>query len=71
MIESPLIQEVRHRDILMVLRTRFASVPDDIESAVQGIYDPSRVDELLQLAASCPDIETFRAHIRRNGSGGQ
>jgi hypothetical protein len=71
MIESPLIQEVRHRDILMVLRMRFASVPHDIESALQGIYDPSKVDELLQLAASCPDIETFRAHIRRNASGGQ
>jgi hypothetical protein len=71
MIESPLIQELMqevaagrcHKDVLRFLAGRFGSVPQDVEAAVRAIQEESRLDPLLDWAASCPDLEAFRQRL--------
>jgi hypothetical protein len=67
MIESPLIQEIvaerMHKAILRFLTRRFGSVPQEIERRLRTVQDEARLDELLDLAADCPDLETFRARL--------
>jgi len=73
MIESPLIQELmakntaqtKHEDILQVLCRRFGRVPEEIAAAVRTIFDNSKLRELLDEAASCADLEAFRACLGR------
>ena len=67
MIESPLIQEIvaetNHRMILTFLRARFGPVPQDVTAAVQAIQDSQRLDELAELAARCPDLQSLRMRL--------
>jgi hypothetical protein len=73
MIESPLIQEMMakntaqtmHKDIVRVLARRFGSVPEEVAAAVRTIYDESKLEELVDEAASCSDLEGFRARLGR------
>ena len=73
MIESPLIQELmakkaaetKHEDILQVLSRRFGPVPDEVAAVVRTIFDNSKLRELLDEAASCTDLEAFRACLGR------
>lgn len=68
MIESPVLRrflaEARHEDILMVLTTRFGPPSEDVRAALQTIESKSKLDELLKSAASCPDLEAFRARLQ-------
>lgn len=72
MFESPLIQEivtkevtrVRHDSILRVLKARFRPVPPDLATAVQEIGAAWQLDKLVRYAATCPDLESFRARLR-------
>jgi hypothetical protein len=68
MIESPLIQELlaerMHKALLDFLGARFGSVPQDVETAIRAVEDESTLDELVRLAAVCPDLETFHARLR-------
>ena len=70
MIESPLIQELiaeeRHTDIARSLTGRFGSVPPDVTTALQGIQEEQKLDDLVDWAARCPDLDAFRARL--NGS---
>lgn len=71
MIESTLIGELlakntaetKRKDILRFLRGRFDSVPDDLAAALEGIQKQTRLDELVDVAATCPDLEAFRASL--------
>jgi hypothetical protein len=67
MIESPLIQELMaerlHRAILRVLAGRHGAVPPDITAALQAVTDDARLDELIDWAARCPDLDSFRARL--------
>jgi hypothetical protein len=67
MIESPLIQEVvsqfRQKDIGQVLAARFGPVPPEISTARQAIMDGAKLDELVDWAARCPDLDSFRARL--------
>jgi hypothetical protein len=73
MIELPLIQELMakntahtmHNVIVRVLARRFGSVPEEMAAAVRTIYDESKLEELVEEAASCPDLEGFRALLGR------
>jgi hypothetical protein len=73
MIESPLIQELMaksaaersHKDIVRFLARRFGPVPEDVAAAVRTIYDESKLEELVDEAASCPDLEAFRLRLGR------
>jgi hypothetical protein len=67
MIESPLIQELMaqrmHKAILRFLSGRFGSVPLDIQTTLQSIQDDARLDELVEWAARCPDLDAFRIRL--------
>jgi hypothetical protein len=71
MIESPLIDEIvqerlaprLQKMILRVLAARHGAVPPDITAALQAITADSRLDELTDWAARCPDFNSFRARL--------
>lgn len=67
MIDSPLIQELvaerAHKDILLVLTARFAMVPPEIVTGLQAIQDEKKLDELVDWAGRCPDLEAFRSRL--------
>ncbi len=67
MIESPLIEELMaqasHKRILRVLQTRMGTVPPEISLAMRTVLDDSKLDELTDLAVSCPDLATFQARL--------
>jgi hypothetical protein len=71
MIESPVLDEVteviRARTVrgtvVSFLEARFGSVPDDVRSAVGGVTDPARLESLVRLAATCPDVAAFAAGL--------
>ncbi len=68
MIESPLIQELlaerMHKGILKVLESRFGSIPQDLAIALQTIQDEAKLDELVVIAATCHDLDAFRARLQ-------
>lgn len=77
MIESPLIDElmeyVREKEYLKAqiatlrsaicaaLEARFGSVPAELPAAVSAISDPGRLESLLRIAATCPDVAAFQS----------
>ena len=67
MIESPLIQELvaehRHKDILRFLAARFGSVPPEIATALEGVQDEAKLDDLIDWAARCHSLDEFRTHL--------
>ena len=67
MIESPLIQELvaerAHKDILRVLNARLGSVPPEIATALDGIQDDAKLDDLIDWAARCHSLDEFRTHL--------
>ncbi|MDR3638589.1 MAG: hypothetical protein P4L84_32590 [Isosphaeraceae bacterium] len=67
MLELPFLQELfaekMQRAILSVLRARFTNVPNDLEDRLQPIEDEARLDELIEWAATCPDVNAFRARL--------
>jgi hypothetical protein len=68
MIESPLIREivaeVRQKDILRALRTRFGPVSPELEGEVRSILDETVLDAAINLAVSSPHLEHFAAELR-------
>lgn len=67
MIESPVLLRFmakrRHNDILVALVSRFGPAPADIESALRAIIDEDRLDNLMERAAYCPDLDAFRRDL--------
>jgi hypothetical protein len=71
MIESPLLQELlaetkretMKQTLLRLLAARFGSVPQDITAALQAIPDRPQLEELIDWAARCPDLEAFRTRL--------
>jgi hypothetical protein len=54
----------RRADILRVLRARFqAEPPLEVASALDAVDDLSRLEPLLDLAATCRDLAAFRAAL--------
>jgi hypothetical protein len=72
MIESPVLQKLiaereaatQRKAILMVLTTRFGPLAEDLKASLQTIEDASKLDELVEAAASCPGLEAFRARLQ-------
>lgn len=78
MIESPLLEELkaewtreaaqqaaretRRRAIVVFLVARFGSEAENVSARLESIGDDIRFRELVKLAATCPDIKTFREH---------
>jgi predicted transposase YdaD len=71
MIESPVLQRVlaenSHKMILAALETRFGTVPADISTAVRAILDGERLEQLIRVAAGCPNLDAFREQLLAGG----
>jgi hypothetical protein len=74
MKESKFYQEIlqegelsaKRADILRVLRVRFgADATTAFTSTLDEMTDLARLDSLLELAATCPTVEAFRAGLPR------
>lgn len=67
MIESPLIQELvaerTHKDILLVLTARFGLLPQEIVASLQAVQEEKKLEELVDWAARCADMEAFRSRL--------
>ena len=67
MIESPVLQrllrETRQEDIVRVLVARFRIAAPDVEAELNSINDDDRLNELVDLAATCPDLDSFRKQL--------
>lgn len=71
MIESPVIQEIvaqteaetKAKAILAFLRARFGPVPTELAAAIKAVRDQDQLDRLVDSAALCPDLTTFRARV--------
>jgi hypothetical protein len=79
MIESPLIQELlaetvaatraqtraetQRKAILRVLSSRFGSIPPDIVTALRPIQEEAKLNDLIDCATNCPNLEAFRARL--------
>ena len=67
MTESPLIQELMavriRKDILRFLAGRFGKVPAEIPTALQVVQEEAKLEELVDWAGQCPDLDAFRTHL--------
>jgi hypothetical protein len=67
MIESPLIKEIEaERDrnaILRILTKRFGVVPPDVTTHPRRITKERKLEELMDHAVDCPDLEAFRIRL--------
>jgi len=75
MIESPVLDEVKEillkrgraegraealqTAVATFLEARFGLVPADLKSKLTAIGDLPRLESLVRLAATCPDLEVF------------
>jgi hypothetical protein len=51
--------------IRSLLRERFGDVPGELTLKLRAIENQKKLDDLLKLAAMCPDLETFRAALEK------
>jgi len=49
--------------IVLLLRDRFATVPEDVVTLLEPIEAKPKLTELVRLARDCPDLETFCARL--------
>jgi hypothetical protein len=79
MIDSPVLQELKaewtheatrkatretqRRAILHFLVARFGPEAKGLGAALDAIEDEARLDELVESAALCPDLESFRKRL--------
>jgi hypothetical protein len=67
MIESPVLKkwqaEVRHTDILDILKDRFHATPRDVTKPLREIIDEKKLRRLHLLATKCPNLDSFRAAL--------
>jgi hypothetical protein len=72
MTDSPLIQEIvaeatkgivaeaRKADLIKFLQGRFGPIPADLSMLLQRIEDGQKLDLLVERAARCKDLNSFR-----------
>ncbi len=71
MIESPLLQELKAewtqetkiRNIMKFLAARFGSKAKALETEINAINDEARLEELVELAATCRTLGSFRKQL--------
>jgi hypothetical protein len=66
-IDSPVLRRFVakriHRMIFIALEARFGPLPKDVADAVRTITDDATLRQATTLAATCPDLATFRAAL--------
>jgi hypothetical protein len=71
MIESPLLKELiaeseragRRKCIIRILVARFGRDARGLRYGLETITDDERLDELTDLSATCPDLESFKKRL--------
>ena len=75
MIESPILQELkaewsreaahrtRHHDLITFLTARFGPEASGLSEAIHALTDDALLEELVRLAAVCPELDAFRARL--------
>jgi hypothetical protein len=75
MIESPMLNELvaeqvakklaekLQKAVLGLLEKRFGSVPLDLVPRIKGVTNADQLSQLIDRAALCPDLETFRQDL--------
>ncbi len=53
-------RETARNAVLRTLRRRFGPVPEDLAGQLGAIQAPPQLEDLLDLAIVCPDLEAFR-----------
>ncbi|MBW3539035.1 MAG: DUF4351 domain-containing protein [Planctomycetes bacterium] len=56
-------QEERQQLVVRLLKKRFPDMPEATAEAVRSIHDDARLDELFDVAADCPDLESFQRKL--------
>jgi hypothetical protein len=76
MIESPVLQEIiadckreaaieaRQKDIVRILVARFGAAGVGLDAQLRAI-DDDRLEEFVECAATCPDLDSFREQLSR------
>jgi predicted transposase YdaD len=67
-LESPVLKEIIaeqnaeriHVGVIRALARRFGPVPDEVQAQIKLVTAESRLDELIYLAGSVPDLASFR-----------
>jgi hypothetical protein len=62
-------QKASQDAILLVLESRFGSVPQEAGDAVRRVTGEASLRSLIQLAARCADIEAFRGGLPAEAAG--
>ncbi len=73
MIESPVLQrflaeemsESMARLLVRVLESRFGALGSSLATAILAIQDPTRLNDLMVVAANCRDLDAFQAELAR------
>jgi hypothetical protein len=68
MFELPMVKELiadgervgQRRSIIRVLVARFGPGARDMRHALDTIEDDKKLDEVADLSATCPDLESFK-----------
>jgi hypothetical protein len=55
--------ETSQQNIVTFLSARFGDVPPDVIEGIESIDDQTELRDLVRLAASCPDLATFREAV--------
>ncbi len=71
MIESPLLDELANEAkaqgiqdaIAYVLKERFGITPPELVTALRGIQEETRLQQLVLWAGQCPDLAAFQARL--------
>lgn len=53
----------RQACLLSFLEARFQSVPDAVRAQIDSVDDVAKLDSLVRLAATCPDVDAFAAGL--------
>jgi hypothetical protein len=56
-------RETAQQNIVTFLSARFGDVPPDVIEGIESIDDQTELRDLVRLAASCPDLATFREAV--------
>lgn len=72
MIESPVLQELKAewtrettcKDVVRFLTARFGAEAHQLETELNSV-DDEHLGNLVELAATCPDLDSFRKHLSR------
>ena len=62
-IRRDLRAETLRENVTAILQARFGTVPAERVAALDAVADEAHLKELVRLAATCPDLDSFAAGL--------